>query len=97
MKITPFSLPNEKLTYLFQYSQLISTKRSINTVNEIISSIFSIYQRFPALYRRFFKYIVDSTKNIDLPTNNDKLTPNYSLSYYAVFNTLTPFTIFQMK
>ncbi|AVR31438.1 hypothetical protein bcere0027_15190 [Bacillus cereus AH676] len=29
MKITPFSLPNEKLTYLFQYSQLISTKRAI--------------------------------------------------------------------
>ncbi|PEA76269.1 hypothetical protein CON96_23455 [Bacillus wiedmannii] len=53
--------------------------------------------RYMKLYRRFFEYIDDSTSDIDLPTNNDKFTPNYFLSYYAVFKTLIPFTIFQMK
>ncbi|PHE74006.1 hypothetical protein COF47_21245 [Bacillus wiedmannii] len=56
-----------------------------------------LYRRFLTLYQRFFEYIDDSTSDIDLPTNNDNFTPNYFLSYYAVFKTLIPFTIFQMK
>ncbi|PFM09000.1 hypothetical protein COC45_04255 [Bacillus cereus] len=88
MKITPFSLHNEKLTYLFQYSQLISTKRailfellffksSISTVNEIILTI---------------RQGISTSL-----TNTDIFTANYLLSYYAIFKTLIPFMIFQMK
>ncbi|PEW47060.1 hypothetical protein CN431_10615 [Bacillus cereus] len=88
MKITPFSLHNEKLTYLFQYSQLISTKRAI---------LFELL---------FFKSFISTINEIILTirqgistslTNTDIFTANYFWSYYAVFKTLIPFTIFQMK
>ncbi|PFB80288.1 hypothetical protein CN286_11915 [Bacillus anthracis] len=56
MKNTPFSHHNEKLTYLFQYSQLISTKRAI-LFELLFLKRLSI--RYMKLYRRLFKYISD--------------------------------------
>ncbi|QWI16023.1 hypothetical protein EXW48_08375 [Bacillus wiedmannii] len=62
MKNTPFSLHNEKLTYLFQYSQLISTKRAI-LFELLFLKRLSI--RYMKLYRRLFKYIDDSLHYIN--------------------------------
>ncbi|PFL21937.1 hypothetical protein COJ07_09225 [Bacillus cereus] len=67
-----FSLHNEKLTYLFQYSQLISTKRailfellffktSISMVNEIISTIqqeISTYRQITTNSHRIIPYFI---------------------------------------
>ncbi|WP_080444262.1 hypothetical protein [Bacillus paranthracis] len=47
-------------------------------INEIISTIFQIYRSQLKIYQRFFHYIDDSTRHIDLPTHNDKIkAPNH--------------------
>ncbi|MDR4164918.1 hypothetical protein COK69_27545 [Bacillus cereus] len=54
-------------------------------VNEIISTIFQIYRSQLKIYQRFFHYIDDSTRHIDLPTHNDKIrAPNHIEGSYFI-------------
>ncbi|PFM06421.1 hypothetical protein COC45_02820 [Bacillus cereus] len=63
-------------------------------VHEIISTIFQIYRSQLAIYQRFFhyidhnsQYINDSTKNINLPTNNDNNSTH--LLYFHQYITIS--------